>query len=94
VGHRRGGDDLDRLEHRVADVVQQPLPRTEHDRHDVQVQLVQEPGGQDWPTVLAPPAIETSWSPAAARAAARADSIPSVTKWNVVPPCITKGSRG
>lgn len=32
--------------------------------------------------------------PAAALAWRRADSMPSVTKWNVVPPCITMGLRG
>jgi hypothetical protein len=33
-------------------------------------------------------------SPAAVRACARADPIPSVTNVNVVPPCIVSGSRG
>src|SRR3954447_22295269 len=33
-------------------------------------------------------------SPAASRASPRASSIPPVTKWNVVPPCISTGSRG
>src|SRR3954471_4706378 len=42
----------------------------------------------------AQPARDTSFSPAAARACSSADSIPSVTKWNVVPPCISSGSRG
>src|SRR4029453_13794721 len=42
----------------------------------------------------APPPRDTSFSPAAARACSSADSIPSVTKWNVVPPCISSGSRG
>src|SRR4029453_10872856 len=42
----------------------------------------------------APPPRDTSFSPAAARASSSADSVPSVTKWNVVPPCISSGSRG
>src|SRR5436190_4867255 len=42
----------------------------------------------------APPPRDTSFSPPAARACSSADSIPSVTKWNVVPPCISSGSRG
>ena len=44
-------------------------------------------------TALAPPAIETSLPPAAVRACSSAGSIPSVTKWNVVPPSISSGSR-
>ena len=44
-------------------------------------------------TALPPPWIWTSLSPAASRAWSIADSIPSVTKWNVVPPSISSGSR-
>ena len=40
-----------------------------------------------------PPPIFTSRSPAAALAWASATSIPSVTKWKVVPPSITIGAR-
>ena len=40
-----------------------------------------------------PPAIATSFSPAAAVACSSAVSIPSVTKWKVVPPSISSGSR-
>ena len=89
----RRGDDLDRLEARVADAHEQPLARAEDDGHDVEVQLVEQARRQVLVTALAPPAIETSLSPAAARACSSADSIPSVTKWNVVPPCISSGSR-
>ena len=46
-----------------------------------------------WAT-LAPPASATLRSSAAARACSSADSIPSVTKVNVVPPSMTAGSRG
>src|SRR5207244_9688688 len=42
----------------------------------------------------APPQRDTSFSPAAVRACSSADSIPCVTKWNVVPPCISSGLRG
>src|SRR4051794_20744152 len=42
----------------------------------------------------APPPRDTSFSTAAARACSSADSIPSVTKWNVVPPCSSSGRRG
>ena len=51
------------------------------------------PAARYWRTALAPPAIDTSCSPAAARACSSADSIPSVTKLKVVPPCIGIGSR-
>ena len=45
--------------------------------------------------VDAPPAMSTSpSSPAASTARAYAASNPSVTKWNVVPPSISTGSRG
>src|SRR3954447_13006318 len=42
----------------------------------------------------APPQSMTSLPPAASLACSSADSIPSVTKWNVVPPSISTGSRG
>ena len=42
----RRGDHLDLLQRRVADVDQQPLAGTEHDRGDVQVHLVEQPGRQ------------------------------------------------
>ena len=42
-----------------------------------------------WRAHDAPPAIEMSFPPAAACACAYADSMPSVTKWNVVPPFIS-----
>ena len=45
-----------------------------------------------WAT-SAPPPSETSLPPAAACACSSADSIPSVTKWKVVPPSISSGSR-
>ena len=43
--------------------------------------------------VVAPPAMATSPSPAASRACRSASSGPPVTKWNVVPPAISTGSR-
>src|SRR5690606_5837315 len=52
------------------------------------------PADRYWLAVVAPPKIETSPSPAAARARSRADRMPSVTKWKVVPPSIGCGSRG
>ena len=44
-------------------------------------------------TTSAPPATRMSRSPAAARAWRSALSMPSFTKWNVVPPGRTHGSR-
>jgi hypothetical protein len=43
--------------------------------------------------VLAPPPMRMSLPPAASRACRRALSIPSLTKWNVVPPGRSHGSR-
>jgi hypothetical protein len=45
-------------------------------------------------TVEAPPAMAMFPSPGTARARSNAASTPSVTKWNVVPPSMTSGSRG
>src|SRR5438105_5135069 len=47
-----------------------------------------------WLTTWAPPQSMTSLPSAASLACSSADSIPSVTKWNVVPPFISTGSRG
>ncbi len=44
--------------------------------------------------VAAPPPSRTSLSPAASNARSSAASMPSVTKWNVVPPSIGIGARG
>ena len=52
------------------------------------------PAARNWLTVVAPPAIEMFRSPAAARACSSAEWMPSVTKWNVVPPSIGMGSCG
>jgi hypothetical protein len=68
VRDRRRGDRLDELECRIADLLEQPLAGAEHDRDDVQEQLVEQSGRRYWLTVLAPPATCTSRSPAAARA--------------------------
>jgi len=89
----RRGDDLDRLERGIADVLEQPLAGAEQHRDEVEVELVEEPARRYCCTALAPPAIATSRSPAGARACSRADSIPSVTNVNVVPPCMASGSR-
>src|SRR5215216_4054370 len=46
VGGGGRGDDLDRLQLRVADVLEQPLAATEHDRDDVEVELLEQAGGE------------------------------------------------
>lgn len=43
--------------------------------------------------VAAPPPIRTSFPPAAALARSSAAAMPSVTKWNVVPPSVRSGGR-
>src|SRR5918996_986760 len=43
---------------------------------------------------LAPPVSHTSFPPAASVASFKPASMPSVTKWKVVPPCISSDSRG
>jgi hypothetical protein len=52
------------------------------------------PASRNCWTTFAPPAILTSFPPAASLARSRAPSMPSVTKWKVVPPCLTQGSLG
>jgi hypothetical protein len=47
-----------------------------------------------WRMAWTPPPRRTSFVPAAAFARSRADSMPSVTKWKVVPPSISIGFRG
>ena len=55
--------------------------------------LVDQTGGEKLPAALAPPASEMSRPPAARRASVSAASMPSVTKWNVVPPLQVSGAR-
>src|SRR6266852_2439718 len=49
VRHRGRGDHLDRLQNRIAYVLEQPLTSPKNDGHDVQVQLVQATGGEILP---------------------------------------------
>src|SRR5271154_1674189 len=68
-----------------------PWPRTTGDCARCNSSIA--PASRYWRTVETPPPIFTSRSPAAALAWASAASIPSVTKWKVVPPSITIGAR-
>ena len=80
---------------RVAKLIEQPDATTEKYRHEVICISLRSPASMHCWTRLAPPATETSLSPAASRAWARADSRPSVTKMNDVPPCFaTSPGRG
>ena len=82
------------LETEIPNVLEEPFPVAQQKRHDVQLQLLDEAGREYCCTASAPPAINTSRSPATSRACSSAEAIPSVTKWNVVPPCIGSGARG
>src|SRR5271170_2741985 len=64
-----------------------PRPRTTGDSARCNSSIA--PASRYWRIVETPPPIFTSRSPAAALAWASAASIPSVTKWKVVPPSIT-----
>src|SRR6202790_720075 len=68
-----------------------PRPRTTGDSARCNSSIA--PASRYWRIVETPPPIFTFRSPAAALAWASAASIPSVTKWKVVPPSITIGAR-
>ena len=82
------------LDLKVADVLEQPLAATEQDRDEVQLELVDQPGGKVLLDDAGTPPSSTSRPSAACLACSRADSMPSVTKKKVVPPAIYSGSRG
>jgi hypothetical protein len=77
-----------------AEPVEQPDAVAEEHRDEVDLQLVEQAAFRYCWTTLAPPPTATSLSPAAARACSSADSMPSVTNVNVVPPRRASGSRG
>jgi hypothetical protein len=74
-------------------VLEQPQAVTEEHGQDVELKPVHQPALRYCWATLAPPPTATSFSPAAARACSRADSMPPVTKVNVVPPTLVTGSR-
>ncbi|MEU5339431.1 hypothetical protein AB0H18_01015 [Streptomyces sp. NPDC020766] len=78
---RLDGTDLFEAHIRVAAAVEETGAATEQHRNDAQFELVQQSRGQVLPS-------------AAFFACSSADSIPSVTKWNVVPPSISTALRG
>jgi hypothetical protein len=85
VGDPGSLDRPDLLDLEVADVLEQSRARPEQDGHDVQLELVDQPGGQVLLDDAGPPPTSTSWSPAARLAWARAASMPSVTKTKAAP---------
>ena len=89
----RGLDHALLLETEIADVLEQPLTVAEHERHDVQLQLVDQPRRQ----VLLH-GVRAAGDQDVAITGRLIGSVerrcdPSVTKKNVVPPSIGCGSR-
>jgi len=75
------------------EIVEEADAPTKEKRDDVNLHLVDEAGREVLLETLAPPPSATSLPLAAWLACLRADSMPSVTKKNVVPPCMGSGSR-
>lgn len=88
------GAGVDRFEGEVADVNVQAFAGTQDHAHYVKPQLVDEARGQILVRRGGTTAIATLRSLAASRARSRATSMPSPTKWQVVPPCIGTDARG
>ncbi len=74
--------------------VPQPFAAAEHDRHDHRCTSSTRSAARNSRTVSTPPPIRTSVPGARSRANASASAGDWSTKWNVVPPSITNGSRG
>ena len=91
-GERRV-EHLDRLEPEGLDSFEQPLAGPEQDGGHVEREFVDHSGGERLRTVEGPPAMSMPSSPAVSRASAYAASKPWVTKWKLVPPSISIGSR-
>jgi hypothetical protein len=95
VGNVGRFDDPDGLQLDVdaGEVVEEPGPVAEHDRNDVELELVTRPAARNCWMTFAPPPIETSLPPPASLACSSAGSMPLVTNVNVVPPCFSSGWR-
>ena len=91
---RLDAPDLLELHLRVPEVVEETSTVAEQHRNDVELKFVQQSRCQVLPSDVGAAPSLTSLPPAASFACSSADSIPSVTKWNVVPPSISTGSRG
>jgi hypothetical protein len=92
VRHRRRPGDLDRLEREVTHAVEQPLarPRITGATWSRSSSIARRRGTAARRSRRGDLDARVA---AAARARSSAASIPSVTKWKVVPPCIRAGSR-
>src|SRR4029453_17141660 len=93
--HARPGNRADRLELHLAgiDVIEEARAATEEKRNDMNLQFVDEACSQVLLRDFGSAPSATSLPFAARLACLSADSMPSVTKKNVVPPCIGSGSR-
>ena len=93
MGDEAGGSGGDLLQPQRRDAVEDPCAGAERERRDVQAELVEQSGGE----VLVDRRGAAGDSDVAvagtALACSSAASMPSVTKWNVVPPSISSGSR-
>ncbi len=91
---RLDGPDLLESHIRLPEVVEEPRTATEQHRNDVQLELVQQSRRQILLTdVAAAPQLDVLPAGGLLRLLERGLD-PSVTKWNVVPPSISTGSRG
>src|SRR5690606_40451444 len=94
VRDERRRPDRDRLQVEAPDAVEQPDPLTEHDRRDLQRELVDEPGGEIGVGRGGPARDVDVEVTGGLTGAVEAAWMPSVTKWKVVPPSISIGSCG
>jgi hypothetical protein len=91
----RAGDRADRLKLHFAaiNIVEQARAATEEKRNEVNLNFVYQACREVLLRDIRSPPSATSFPFAARLAWSSADSMPSVTKKNVVPPCIGNGSR-
>jgi hypothetical protein len=94
VGDGRGFDDPGDLEVGRVELAEQPGALAEQQRGHSTWSSSSSPARRYCWTTSAPPLTATGLPAAAAIAWSSADSMPSVTKVKVVPPCMTSGSRG
>src|SRR5260370_38783568 len=76
-----------------ADPVEQAQPIAEENWRQRDGELIDQAGVEVLRTTCAPPAIRMSLPRAASRACCKALAIPSLTKWNLVPPSRSQGPR-
>jgi len=91
---RFDGPDLLELHFRVPEAVEEASTVAEQHRDDVELKFVEQSRCQVLLSDVGAAPKHDIFAAAAFFACSSADSIPSVTKWNVVPPSISRGSRG